>query len=408
MTLLPSLRRRWYLVLPLVLILMLILIGGLGLLRPPAPTAPPSPAQAGGGEAVPSPLELDPTDLTTARRETIAATLSLSGLLQPLRESTLTAEVEGRIDTVLVRPGEKVRQGQVLARMDPRDLSARLAEQEANLAAARAQLDLADKTQRRNEELQARHFISGNNLDSSRSNLDASREAMRAREAQLDLARQALDKTVIRAPMEGVIADRAVQPGQHVGLNTRLFSIVDLSELEFAANVPVSEIANLQPGQGVKVAAEGGAGEAEGKVERIAPTADPATRMIPVYIRVANPGTRLKGGMAVLGLARLREKQNVITLPREALREESPSANRPKSGGTDTTRQILVVSQGKVVSRTVTLGVSDGASGRVEIVRGVEAGETVILARVSGLQPGQTVRLPASAAGVSTPSPDQH
>lgn len=346
-------------------------------------------AAPAAGKAVAAVMELDAADIAEARSEPIATTLALAGLLQPLAESVLTAEVEGRIDAVLVRPGEAVKAGQVLARMDTRDLAARLAEQRANLAASRVQLDLAAKTQRRNEELQARNFISANSLDTSRSALDANHEALRAREAQLALAKQALDKAVIRAPQSGIVADRAVQPGQHVGLNARLFSIVDLAELEFAASVPVGQVGAVRVGQNVAVVAEGAAepaGATPGRVERIAPTADAATRMIPVYIRVANRDGRLRGGMAVRGQLRLAEVPDAVTLPREALRGgEAPA--------------VLVIAQGRAELRAVRLGLADETGGRVEIKSGVRAGETAILARVGGVAPGQAV-----AAAVAAPA----
>ena len=336
-------------------------------------------------------MELDAADLAVARAEPVAATLTLAGLLQPLAESVLAAEVEGRIDAVLVRPGETVKAGQVLARMDTGDLDARLAEQRANLAASRVQLDLAEKAQRRNEGLRERNFISASGLDASRGTLDANREALRAREAQLALARQALSKAVIRSPQAGIVAERAVQPGQHVASNTRLFSIVDLTEVEFAASVPVGQVGAVRVGQNVSLVAEG-ADDApiSGRVERIAPTADAATRMIPIYIRVANADGRLRGGMAARGYLRLGEVANAVTLPREALR-----------GGAETPT-VLVIAQGRAEMRTVQVGLVDEVGGRMEIKSGVKAGETVILARVGGIAPGQAVAEAKGANAAAT------
>lgn len=360
--------------------LAIALAAGLALRSHSAPAPAPPAAEAA--------LELTVAEVAAARSEPVAATLAVSGLLQPLSESVLTAEVEGRVDAVLVRPGEAVKAGQALARMDSRDLAARRAEAGANLAAARAQFELAEKTQRRNEELQARHFISANSLDTSRSGLDAAREALRARDAQLALAQQALERSTIRAPQAGIVAERAVQPGQHVGLNMRLFSIVDLAELEFAAAVPVAEIGAVRGGQRVSVVAEGSDKAADGRVERIAPTADAATRMIPIYIRVANPDGRLKGGMAVRGQVKLAEASAAVTLPREALRRQGDGG-----GGT----AVLVVRDGRTELRAVTTGINDAARGRIEITSGIAAGETAILARVA-LAPGRTVAVRTDAA----------
>lgn len=366
-------------------LLLAAVLGGLAVaglaLRPQAAPAAATVAAAA--------IELDAADIAVARDEAIAATLELSGLLQPLAESVLTAEVEGRIEAVLVRPGETVKAGQLLARVDTTDLAARLAEQQANLAGARAQLELAEKTQRRNEELQARHFISANSVDSSRSALDASREALRARAAQLALARQALAKAAIRAPQSGIVAERAVQPGQHVGMNARLFSIVDLAELEFAASVPVGEVGAVRVGQNVTLVAEGAAVQASGRVERIAPMADAATRMIPIYIRVANGDGRLKGGMAVRGLLRLDEVAHAVTVPREALRG---SAAQPA---------LLVIAQGRAQLRSVHTGLADAAGGRVEITAGLAAGEIAILARAGAIASGQAVATPGAAAAAA-------
>jgi RND family efflux transporter MFP subunit len=342
---------------------------------------------------VAAPLELDAADLAVARGESVAATLTLAGLLQPLAESVLTAEVEGRIDAVLARPGETVKAGQVLARMDTGDLEARLAEQRANLAASRVQLDLAEKAQRRNEGLRERNFISASGLDASRGTLDANREAVRAREAQLALARQALSKAVIRSPQAGIVAERAVQPGQHVAINTRLFSIVDLAELEFAASVPVGQVGAVRVGQNVSLVAEGADdAPASGRVERIAPAADAGTRMIPIYIRVANADGRLRGGMAARGYLRLGEVADAVTLPREALR-----------GGAEMPT-VLVIAQGRAEMRAVQVGLVDEVGGRMEIKSGVKAGETAILARVGGIAPGQAVA-EANAANAAATAP---
>ncbi len=391
-----SRRLKWL----MIIVAVVALFAALGYWRKQA-SAGAATAPAASSEA--KVMEVAAADLVVAQRESIAATLSLSGVLQPLNETVLTAEVEGRIDAVMVRPGMTVQAGQVLARMATQDLAARVAEAEANLAASRSQWQLADKTQRRNEDLRQRNFISGAGLDSGQSALEASQETLRAREAQLALARQALQKAVIRAPMAGTLAERLVQPGQQVAPNQRLFSIVDLSELEFAANVPVTEIVNVRIGQTVKVSMAGTtdpAGvELSGRVERIAPVADTGTRMIPVYIRVANPDGRLKGGLPAHGWLRWSEAADTVTLPREAVRSSQNAS------------AVLVIQNGKAEMRRIDLGLSDASAGKVQVRAGLSGGETVILARVGGIAEGQAVRVaaesPASAAApaVATPAP---
>lgn len=340
-----------------------------------------APAQAAPATEVA--LELAAADVVTVGSGDLAASLVLSGTLQPIRQSILTADVEGRIDQVLVRTGEKVAAGQVLSRIDTRDLESHVAEQRANLAASQAQLELAEKLQKRNEELLVKNFVSATSVDNSRSTLDANRQTVKAREAQLALARQALDKAAIRSPMAGILSERSIEPGQHVGLNTRLFTVVDLKELEFAASVPVSEVGAIRAGQAVSLSAEGAPGTLSGRVERIAPTADPASRMIPVYVRVANPDERLKGGMIVRGRIKLVESAGTLTLSDQALRREG-----------DKPYVLAVTGEGqRVERRELQLGIADEAAGLVEVKSGLAAGDKVLLARVAGIAPGRQVRL---------------
>lgn len=330
-------------------------------------------------------LELAAADVSTVRRGSLSTSLVLAGSLQPIRQSVLTAEMEGRINQVMVRAGEKVAAGQLLGLMDTRDLENRLAVQRANLAASYAQLVLAEKTQIRNEELLAKNFISTTSVDNSRSALEANRETVKAQQAQLALARLALDKALIRSPIPGIVAERSVEPSQHVAPNTRLFTVVDLKELEFAASVPVGEIGAIQVGQRVSLTAEGGIDVYSGRVERIAPTAEPASRMIPVYVRVTNPDGRLKGGLIMQGRIRVAESAAALVLSDQAVRHEGDTV------------YVLVVAghaqEQRLERRELRLGIADEAAGLVEVISGLTAGERVLLSRVIGAAPGRRVRL---------------
>jgi RND family efflux transporter MFP subunit len=339
---------------------------------------PAAPAP-GVRHAAPTVVEVARVDLIPVKEGPLARTVSVAGLLVPLRQTLLTAEVEGRIAEITVRPGDKVTQGQVLARMDPQDINSRIAESRANVAAARAQLDLAERTQQRNEELQAKNFISANSLDSSRSALASARENFRAREAQLSLVLQALPKATIRAPLRGVVSDRAIEVGQHVGANARLFSIVDLTELEFAAKLPVSEIGAIQIGQTVTLRVEGVSAPVEGRIERISPVAEDASRMIPVFIRVANRSEALKGGMVARGQIAVAGRDKTLSISDQALRDDQ---GKPWA---------LVRVGDRLERRALELGIRDEDSGQVEVRAGLRAGEQVLLARIPAPELSRTL-----------------
>lgn len=329
--------------------------------------AGPAPSTA---NAAPRVLEVASVDLITVNEGPLARSVAVAGLLVPLRQTLLTAEVEGRIAEINVRTGDKVAQGQVLARMDPQDIISRIAESRANVAAARAQLDLAERTQQRNEELQAKNFISANSLDNSRGALASARENFRAREAQLTLTVQALPKATIRAPLKGVVSERSIEVGQHVGANARLFAVVDLTELEFAAKLPMSEIGAIQIGQAVTLTVEGVSEPVAGRIERISPVAEDASRMIPVFIRVANRSEALKGGMVARGEIVVAGREKALSISDQALRDDN---GKPWA---------LVRVGDRLERRMLELGIRDERSGQVEVRAGLRAGEQVLLARV--------------------------
>lgn len=338
-------------------------------------TAPPALTPQAEGSQV----ELAPVDVTVVREASLDRTLLLSGILQPLKQSILTAEVEGRIQEVLVRPGDRVHAGQVLARIDSSALESHLAEQRANFAASRVKFELAEKNQRRNEELLAKHFISVASLDTGRSTLDASRESMKAQDALVALAQQNVSKAVIRAPLDGIVAARGVEPGQHIALNTKLFVVVDLSELEFAANASVSEVGAISIGQEVTLQVTGVPEPVVGHVERLAPTADDASRMIPVFIRVPNQAGSLKGGMMAQGRLRVENATGVLVVLMDTLRHD---------GNKD---YVLRVGADRLERCEVALGLTDQVTGLVEIKQGLAAGAQVVLARLQHLEAGQRV-----------------
>lgn len=324
-------------------------------------------------------IELAAADIESVRVAKIDRALFLSGTLQPLRQSTLVAEVEGRVLAVEVRAGDRVAAGQILARLDARDLESRLAEQRARFASSQAQFELAEKNQRRDEQLVAREFLSPAGLDNSRSNLDSNRENLRAQQALVALAQQAVDKAVVRAPLAGIVAERAVEPGQAVAPGARLFSVVDLSALELAANVPVSEVGSVRPGQTIRLQATGVPTSIVGTVERIAPVADPATRMIPVYVRVPNPRSELKGGMLVQGQLSIGGAKPELAVSHEAIRRQGEQTF------------VLRIKDGAVEQVPIETGRSNESTGQVEVRQGLAGGDKVIVAKVQQLAPGQRV-----------------
>jgi RND family efflux transporter MFP subunit len=343
-----------------------------------------SPEQKAGQqvEAV-APLELAAVDVARAEKAVISGGLPVSGTLQPLSQTTVQSRVSADVGAVLVREGERVKQGQVLARLGTQDLEARLRQAEANVAAAKVDADLARALAERNKQLYEKKYFSEIEYARSVGEAMAREENMRAQQALVAIARKALDDANVRAPMGGIVARRYIEPGSSVGMDARLFEIVDLSEMELELPVPALEIAAVKPGQRVAFTVTGfGERRFEGRVVRINPVADAGTRAIAVYARVANPGLELKGGMYARGEIAAGAGGEALGVPLEALHETAGQAP-----------WLLVLKNGRLEKRVVEVAGRDERRNRLFLGKGVSEGETVVVARLTENAVNQPARL---------------
>lgn len=319
-----------------------------------------------------APLELLPADVATVRRGVLAGGLPVTGGLQPVNQTTVQARVASDIEAVLVREGERVQKGQVLARLGTQDLEARVKQAEAQLASAKVEAQLTRALVERNRKLFEKNYFSENDFARSQGEAEAREEAVRAQQALVDISRKALNDAVVRAPIGGVVAKRYVEPGSSVSMDARLFDIVDLGQMELEASVPAAEVPRIRVGQAVMFTVDGFGGRRfEGQVVRINPVADAATRAIPVYVRVNNPDAALKGGMFARGEITSGSGKEALIIPLAALRHG-------EKGST-----AFVLKGDRLELRAVEAGTIDERAGEAVISSGVAEGETVVVASLN-------------------------
>lgn len=322
-------------------------------------------------------LEFTPADVARVELQSLARTIPISGSLSPLAQSTVRSKVPGEVRRVLVREGEKVAQGQLLAEIDTVDLQARLDAQVAGLEEAKARLSIAAKNRDNAMKLRQQGFISQNAHDTSLSAFDAADAAMRSAEAQVRLARNGMRDATVRAPIDGIVARKMVNPGEKVGIDGELFAIVDLARMEVEAPVPAAEIPGVRPGQVAALRVDGfGEREFAGRLERINPTTELASRAITVYLSVSNSDGALRGGMFAKGSLVLDQGEPLPTIPWSAVREEAGQSF------------VFTIEQGKLARRPVTLGLREEQAGLVQVRSGLEKGATVVSSRATGLKAG--------------------
>ncbi|GGY07686.1 efflux RND transporter periplasmic adaptor subunit [Paludibacterium paludis] len=326
--------------------------------------------------------ELARTDFLTAKVGLVQDSLPFTGSLSALSKSLVSAAVEGKVLDVRVREGEKVRRGQVLAVLDNETLRQNVAEQEAQVANTQSRLKLARVKLEKQRELLQKGFISKLAFDELESEYNVRAGEFRAQEAGLARARKLLADTVVKAPIDGVMAERKINPGEQITANAQLFSIVDLNFLEVTATVPARLIPSLHTGMKAGFTVEGLAGEFAGELERINPVAVSGTRNFAIYVRVDNRDGRLKVGQFAKGKIVLREVRDQIALPMTAIQDPGSAS------------WVEVVENGKLTKRPVTI-VLQSEMDKLVAVKGVKPGEVVLSALLLGTKIGDAVSLPA-------------
>ena len=327
-------------------------------------------------------LEFAPSDIAVVQVLPLARTVSLSGSLAPVTQALVKSTVAGEVRRVLVREGEYVRQGAVVAELDTTDARSRLEAALADQAERRSRLTIAARNRDTNEALLKQSFISQNAYDQLHSTYQGSEAAVQWADAQVKLAQKAIDDGVVRAPISGQVARRLVNGGERIAPDAPIINIVDLSQLELEATVPASDVASIAPGQTVIFHVDGfEQRHFEGRVQRINPLAEASSRAIKLFVSVANADGSLRGGMFAQGAVTLSQSRASPVIPASAVFEEAGQS------------YVFTVEQGKLAKRAVGLGIRDEASGMVEAASGLSAGTAVVRIRMNGLKAGAPATL---------------
>ncbi len=376
--------RRWKK--PAIALVVLALAGGGWTVMQSKKAAPPAPAAQPAAKKGPDTFELAASDVAAIDARALSVNLPLSGSLAPVAQATIKAKVSGEVRETTVREGMAVTAGQVLARLDQADWQARASQQQAAVEEAQARLAMANRNHANSQALLKQNFISQTQFDTTANAVELARAAVKAAQAQLDLARIALNDSVIRAPMSGIVSKRHVQAGEKVAPDMPVFTIVNLSELTLEAQVPASDIPRVKVGQEVAFKVDGfQQREFSGKVARINPAAEPGSRAMLVYVSVANHDGALLGGMFAKGGIVTARSAVTPVVPLAAVRDEQG-------------RQVVYrIDQGNVVAQPVKLGLRNDDLGYAEVTEGLAPGAQVIVAKLEGVKPGVKVKAPAAA-----------
>ena len=333
-----------------------------------------------------------------------AAGVDVTGNLSPKYDALVKSEFGGTVAEVYVTEWVRVKKGAPLARVDTREAEAIKNKAEASLEMAKAALleaeaagNRADREDERAQNLKEAGLVTQQNLDDARTQkeaaaarVSAARAQVRVAEEDIRQARARFSKAVIRAPFDGVVAERMVNVGEVVGeMQKELFRVVDNRLLDLTVTVPSSEMSALRVGQPLTFSTDAVPGKTfAGKVKFINPAVDEANRSVKVVAEVENRQEVLKGGLFVTGRIVTGKRTSVLLAPRASLLSWNVGGRKAR---------LFVVTDNVARLRQVGTGVVSGDG--VEIVSGLSAGEMVITRGGFNVRDGDRVKVTQGNGG---------
>lgn len=311
-------------------------------------------------------------------RQTIIPELRFSGSLDPDWQADVAAKVDGRLEKVYVREGDRVAKGQVLAILEQVDTDADLLNAKGTYLDAQTNLRKAETDLARYEKLYATGAVSEQVVDDYRFARDNAEAKLEAARGNLQSMESKSAATVLVAPADGIVAKRYYQEGYYAKSGTAIFAIADISVLKTVIHVPEGQVAGVSVGNEAQVLLPAYPDKKiVGKITRIAPVADLPSHTFAAEISVDNSQGLLAGVYANVNLV-AQPKENVLTIPVHAIvmRDDQQTV-------------FVADSEGVIQRRVLTVGYSNDKV--AEIVSGLEESDLIVTEGHNKLREGSRI-----------------
>ncbi|MFQ5878125.1 MAG: efflux RND transporter periplasmic adaptor subunit, partial [Acidobacteriota bacterium] len=333
---------------------------------------------AGGALAEEPPAS--PVLYTEARERSVQGMVRLPGSVESRTVSLVASEVEGLVESLPAREGDRVHRGDPLATLRTTSLELRLRASRAELKEAESRMKLAEANLVRARELHGEQVLSQQELDDARYEFDAWRGRVERLEAEIQQIENDLDRSTIRAPFHGTVVSERTEVGEWIAVGGPVVEMVSLDVLEIRIEVPERYFARLTPGSRTEVSFEALPDyTARGRVSAIIPRADPQARTFPVKVRIENRDGRIGVGMLAQVELPLGESFRATIVPKDAVVREGPN-------------QFVYLLNGDGSVERVPVRTGTGVGAWITVRGAVRAGQKVITRGNERLRPGQTVR----------------
>jgi RND family efflux transporter MFP subunit len=344
-------------------------------------------------------------ELAPPYRADVAQQLIVVGNLVGEQTVSVVPKAAGRLEEVFVKLGDAVARGQRLARIEDREIREQVKQAEAAFEVARAtirqreaDLKFAETNLQRSRELFERQLLPKQTLDDADARyqaavaqLELSRAQLTQSQARLEELRINLANTVIVSPVNGFVAKRNADPGAYASQNAPVLDLVDISMVRLIANIVEKDMRRVGTGDSANVEVDAFPGETfTGRIARVAPVLDPATRTAQIEVEIPNPTKRLKPGMYARVNLTIEQRANALVVPANAVIDREGQ------------RGVFLANNNTAAFRQVQVGIEDSA--RVEILNGLTEKDQVITTGAAALQDGDRILLSGQGDGPSTPS----
>jgi RND family efflux transporter MFP subunit len=315
-----------------------------------------------------------PVVVTEARMENVAARLSATGTVVSRSDARISGEVGGTLAWI-AEPGATVKRGAAVARIDGERLALALRDNEAAVKRLEAQLHLLT-TQRTRLQTLGNHVVSQSQLDEALSRERMAEQDVEQARVARDRARLDLNRATVRAPFDGIVAERLQQSGEYVAGGTPLIRLVNDRDLEVVARAPLTTADAVTAGAVAELI--DGDRRGSGTVRAVIPVGDERSRMVELRIAITDRAWRVGAPLRVEIAP--RQLKAVVTVPRDAviLRQGASYVMRVKADNT---------------AERVAVNIGPGQANQVQIDGTLRAGDRIVVRGAERLEPGQAVKV---------------
>lgn len=333
--------------------------------------------------AVANAVIVGPENVIVVKAEEIRTGPTLSGSIDAERTATVRAEVSAAVLQTFAEPGQRVGAGALLGRLDDTGIRDQALSARAAVATASNGYDIAKRELERAQALEKAGAIAQRDLERARNGALAAETQLANAQAMYSSAQKQLTRTQITAPFAGIVSARQANAGDVVSPGTALFTVMDPSTMRLEASVPAQAIGLVRVGLPVEFSVAGYESRRfTGRVTRVNPTADPATRQVRITATIPNAGATLVAGLFAEGRV-AAETRTAPVVPAAAVDE---SGVRP---------WVMRIRNGHAERLEIELGLKDDQTEMVEVRSGLTPGDTVLLGTARGLSAGTPVKVSA-------------